>query len=365
MTWVKGRHVAKFGAQIRTYYNWSGQVPYGTFGEFSFDGRFSGYPYADFLLGYPGTSHRLDPIINRSQRAYELGLYATDTFKMNRRLTLTYGLRWDYFGSPKYGDGLDYNWDPATGNVIVPQADVSNVSPLYPTNIKVVAGNPVPSPESTNFVPRISAAYLFNKDTVIRGGYGIFNEALGPFTVINGPGPFEIGETYINGLQSGQPIFSFPDPFPGIGSAVIPSQSVTGFPQNTKNGIIQQWNVSVERQIVGIGVRVSYAGSKGSNLNYYINTDMPKPSTTPWTPSRNPYPQFTSTTYQRNNGSSEYNALSVEAKRRVGELNFDWNWTWASNLDTMENLQDPYGPLPWNHDYLTPHHRVVLNTVWH
>jgi Carboxypeptidase regulatory-like domain len=366
VTWVKGKHVAKFGAEIRTYYDWSGQVPYGAYGDFSFDGRFTNFPYADFLLGYPGTSSRLNPIISRSQRAYEMGYYATDTFKVNRRLTLTYGLRWDYFGSPTYGDGLDYNWDPVTSNVIVPQADLAKVSPLYPSNINVVAGNPVPSPDGKNFVPRLSAAYMIDKNTVIRGGYGIFNEFLGPFTLINGPGPFEIGETYNNALQpNGQPLLAFPDPFLDIGSSVIPSQSVTGFPKDTKNGKIQQWNLTVERQLGSVGLRVSYVGSKGDNLNYFINTDMPMPSAIPWTPSRNPYPQFTSTTINRNNGTSEYNALSVEAKRRVGQLNFDWNYTWANNLDTMENLQDPYGSLPWNHDSLTPHQRMVLNTIWH
>lgn len=376
ITWVKGKHVAKFGAQIRTYSSSSALIPTGSFGNFTFDGRFTGYSYADFLLGYPGNSSRLTPFLDRTQRNHELGFYATDTFKMTRRLTLTYGLRWDYFGSPTYADGLDYNWDPATGNVIVPQADVSKVSPLYPSDITVVAGNPTPNPSLTNFAPRLSAAYLLDKNTVIRGGYGIFSEAYGsapnsaiygsgPMTLLNGPGPFEISETYINALQNGQPLFAFPNPFLGISSSVIPSQSVTGFPKDTKNGKIQQWNLTVERQIGGTGLRVSYVGSRGSSLNYFINTDMPMPSAVPWTPSRNPFPQFTSTNFDRNDGSSEYNGLSVEAKRRVGQLNFDWNWTWANNLDTLENLQDPYGPLPWNHDYMTPHHRIVLNTVWH
>jgi len=365
VAWVKGRHVVKFGAQFRTYYYWSGLIPDGTYGSFAFDGRFSGYPYADFLLGLPGTSTRITPIVDRSQRAYEMGYYATDTFKVNRRLTLTYGLRWDYFGSPTFGDGLQYNWDAANGNIIVSQATLAKVSPLYPSDINVVAGNPVPSPDKTNFVPRLSAAYLLNKNTVIRGGYGIFNEFLGPFTLSGsqGTGPFELSESYINALQGGQPVFSFPDPFPGTG-AQVPSQSPTGFPQQTKNGIIQQWNLTVERQIGGVGLRVSYIGSKGSNLNYFTNTDMPMPSSIPFSTSRMPYPQFVSTSYQRNNGSSEYNALGIEAKRRVGQLTFDWNWTWASNLDTMENLQNPYVPLQWSHDSLTPHHMVVLNTMW-
>lgn len=365
VTWVKGQHVTKFGAQVRTYYTWSGSVPNGTYGRFSFDGRFTGYPYADFLLGLPATSTRFTPIVNRSQSAYEMGYYITDTFKVTPKLTLTYGLRWDYFGQPTFGDGLQYNWDAKTGDIIVPRASLSKVSPLYPKDITVVAGNPVPSPDNLNFVPRFAAAYLINKNTVIRGGYGIFNEALGPFTLSQeqGTGPFELSETYTNAMQDGHPIFSFPNPFPGT-QGEAPSQSPTGFQHNTTNGKIQQWNLTVERQLGSVGLRASYVGSWGSGLHYFINTDMPQPSTTPFSTDLMPYPQFVSNNYLRHNGRSEYNALSVEAQRRVGQIIFDWNWTWASNLDTMENLQNPYAPLPWNHDTLTAHHNVVMREVW-
>jgi hypothetical protein len=74
-----------------------------------------------------------------------------------------------------------YNWDPKTGNLIVPQKAMSKISPFYPTNINIVAGDPVPAPDLGNFVPRIGAAYRLNDKTVIRGGYGIFNEFLGQF----------------------------------------------------------------------------------------------------------------------------------------------------------------------------------------
>ena len=47
-----------------------------------------------------------------------MGLFITDTFKVTSRLNLDYGLRWDYFTSTTFEDGLMFNWDPATGNIV-------------------------------------------------------------------------------------------------------------------------------------------------------------------------------------------------------------------------------------------------------
>src|SRR5439155_10083060 len=141
------------------------------------------------------------------------------TFKVSQRLTIDYGLRWDYFFSPQYMDGLQYNWDPKTANVIVSSSARSKVSPLYPGTINIATGDVVPHAERTNFAPRLAAAYRLSDKTVIRGGYGIFNEFLGRFARAQGTGPFQITETFFNSVQGGRPLFQFPNPFPaGAGS---------------------------------------------------------------------------------------------------------------------------------------------------
>ena len=144
LTWSHGRHVIKMGGELRTFRDFSGAIPAETFGSFSFNGSFTGSPYADFLLGIPLTSSRVDPITNRTQRAYEFGAFVTDTFKVSRKLTLDLGLRWDYFRHAKFQDGLQYNWDPVSGNVMVPDQARSKVSPLYSPQITIATGSVIP-----------------------------------------------------------------------------------------------------------------------------------------------------------------------------------------------------------------------------
>ena len=106
--------------------------------------------------------------MNRDRIQKELGLFAMDTFKVTQKLTLDYGLRWDYFTSPYYKDGLQYAFDQQSGNVIAPAS--VKTSPLYPSNIKIVTGNVVPTPDRGNFRPRLGFAYRLRDTLVVRGG---------------------------------------------------------------------------------------------------------------------------------------------------------------------------------------------------
>ena len=365
VTWSRGRHIIKFGGEYKPQSRFQGNIPEGTYGSFVFDGSLTGYGYSDFLLGLPYSSTRLDPLTNRTTRDSELGLFVTDSFKATSRLTLDLGVRWDRFGSPKYEDGLMYNWDPANGNVIIPSDARSAVSPLYPQNINIVTGDVRMQPKRTNIAPRIGGAYRLSDRTVIRGGYGIFTETLGRYARIQGGGPFQISETYLNSVTNGVPLFSFPNPFPStLSSARPPSQNVTGYPLNPDNGKIHQFNVTLEQQFKDIGVRLSYVGSRNDGMNYSIDVNKPQPSLTPFTAARRPYPQFVNTTYYGSDGAQKFNAMTFEVQRKTGQVTFDAHWTWSSNYDNTLNVENPYSPRFWERDPYTPRHRVVLNAVW-
>ena len=364
VTRAVGKHVLKFGFEQRSYFRFDARVPNDNYGNFEFDGTLTGNAYADFLLGLPISSTRLNPILNRSYSTKELGIFITDTFKVSPRLTLDVGLRWDRFSATTYDDGLMFNWDPKTGNVIVPEKAMSKLSPYYPKAIGVVTGQVVPDPDMRNFVPRIGVAYRLTDKTVVRGGYGIYNEFLGQFARQQGGGPFEVSETYLNEITNGVPLFQMPDPFPSGGvSPDVPSQNVRAVPLQAKNGMIHQFNATVERQVGDVGFRLSYIGSRNRNLNYSMNINKPEPSPIPFSTSRRPYPQFVNTTVYRTDGATNYDSMTFQANRRVGWVTFDAHWTWAHGMNNMLNLENPYSPLVWNRDFFAKH-RVVFNTVW-
>lgn len=357
-----GKHVVKFGGEVRTYRRFDGSIPSGTYGNFSFNGSMTGNAYADFLIGLPFSSTRINPILNRVLQNKELGLFITDTFKVSSRLTIDMGLRWDHFGSATYQDGLMYNWDPATGNFIVPQSVQSQVTPLFPSNLKVVTGPVVPHASNGNFVPRLAAAYRLTSNTVIRGGYGIFNEMFSRFARVQGGGPFQLSESFQNAIQTGVPLFQFPNPFPSAPGRVS-SQSGSAYPMDTTNGKIHQFNLTVERQIHDVGVRLSYIGSRDRSLNYSLGFNKPEPSLIPFTTARRPYPLLNNASKILTDGATNYNSMLLEAKRHVGFVTFDAHWTWANSMTNYGNLENPYSHNFWNRDFIA-HHRVVFNTLW-
>ncbi len=360
VTWSKGAHTLKLGGELRLSSNLVNNIPENTYGNFAFTGQLSGYPVSDFYLGHPFSSQRLDPLTNRKQLDKELGLYANDTWKLNSKLTLDLGLRWDRFGSPTYEDGKIYNWDPATGNVTAPQG--AQFSPLYPVNtIKVVNGDVRTRPSNKNFQPRIGVAWRpLGANWVVRGGYGTFTEQIGRFARAQGTGPFQLAETFFNSASS---ILPWPNPFPS-GTGAVASQSVTGYPLDTDNGRIHQFNFTVERQIKDVGLRISYQGMRARGMNYSIERNKPEASLVPFAQARRPWSQLVGASFVRNDGMQNFNAFTVEGQRKVGAVTFDVHWTLASNYWNFQNLENPYAPLFWERDPNTVRQRVVINTVW-
>src|SRR5690606_3059924 len=213
--------------------------------------------------------------------------------------------------------------------------------------------------------PRLGLAYRMRDDHVIRGGYGIFTYRTDYFDRSSGGGPFEIAETYFNETVDGQPLFSFPNPVPAdLATAAIPSQRVRGYPLQTRDGDIHQFNLSIEKQYGDIGVRMSYVGSRSRGLNYNLNTNKPQPSLIPFSADRRPYPQFVNTTEVREDGKSNYDSLQLQVQRKVGAITFNAHWTWANNMHNFLNTENPYDVTShWSRDGVTRRHRAVVETM--
>lgn len=380
--WQLGRHVLKLGFGAEHYSNYRGVVP--DYGTFTFDGSITGNAYADFLLGLPQESRRVNPLSNRQQTLTEYGMYAQDTFKISRKLNLSYGVRWDIYGTPSADDHLTYNWDPKTGNVIVDPAALSKVSPLYPANIVVKPGSVRAVSDKSNIVPRIGVAYALNDHSVIRAGYGIYTSRFGipvstydvgstynNFLPINpqlgSTGPFSISQIYQNVVTPGtQPLLSFPNPYPGTtASAQVPSQSVNGYPLDLHHGRIHQFSVTYEEEIAHIGLRASYLGSRSTGLNYSVNVNLPEPGTTPFTADRRPFPQFFATNLLRFDGGANYDSIQLQAKRNVAGLTFNGSYSLTRSRANYIDTENPYDVLShWANDGVTRRHYASTDVVW-
>ncbi len=384
LDWQLGRHVLRFGGGVQHFSSFRGVVP--DYGTFAFNGSYTGNAYADFLLGLPLTSQRQAPLGGRELTLSEWSLYAEDSFKISPRLTLNYGLRWDLYGTPHASDNLMYNFDPATGHVVVDPAAISKVSPLYPASITVVPGPVQAIADKLNFAPRVGAAYSLTSHSVLRGGYGLYTarlnngggvanngsgERFNNFLPINPQlgqtGPFSISELYQNVVSPGTaPLLAFPNPFPSTTAAAdVPSQGVYGYPRQIAHGHIQQFSATYEDEIAHIGLRASYVGSRSSGLDYLVNTNLPQPSNTVFVAASRPYPQFESTTLLRFNGGAKYDAFQVEAKRRFGALTFDGSYSLARSLANYLDTENPYDVLShWANDGVTRRHYAVASMVW-
>jgi hypothetical protein len=260
-----------------------------------------------------------------------------------------------------------WNWDPTTGNVIVAPGTKSKISPLYPSNITIVEGQVIPSPKLSNIRPRISAAYRLGDNMVVRGGYAEFTESWGYLNSgrVNGAGPYQLTESYNNQVVNGAPLFSFPNPYPtSLSAATVAGQSVTEFPMKTDEGVLRQYNLTLERQVGNLGFRLSLLGMQGAGQNYTLNIDKPQASTTKFATSRNPYPQFSSANVIRNDGSWHRDALQFAVTKRMGAFTFDSNVTWANNISNYYNLQDPYHPLNWGTDGNERRTQWATNATW-
>lgn len=344
LSWVHGSHTLKFGFDLirdrESGYYYGGNV----YGTYSFSGAFTGSPYADFLLGLPTSTSNTIPTPIAHQFSNWWSAFAQDQYKVRRNLTLQLGIRWEFQGPVYDNRGLLYNLDPTTGALVVNSQGLTHINPQFPTNIPIVSASQAGFPSTmlfahhANFYPRLGFAYrpFSNDKTVIRGAYGIY----GLYSPVAGDlegGPFSGGESFTNRFVNGAPLFSFPDPFTTSGQ--LPAEAVDGISAHLGVPYLQQWNLTVERELAGFALSASYVGTHTVNLPYYYNLDQPMPSTTPFSASTPlPYPAYIAVYWAANGATDKYNGLQLSARRTYGRNLFvNTGFTWAKDLTDFQD----------------------------
>ena len=382
LTWTHGSHSTKFGFDaIRDF------IPgftYGNiYGSYNFSGVYSGNSTADLLLGLPQTVGLSIPTPEQHLHGTMWSLFAQDNWKITKRLTINYGLRYELAGPYYDSDGRLVGFDPSNGKLVVPDNGLSSINPLYPNNIPIETASQAGFPANTlirfpkhNFYPRFGIAYKLTADgkTSIRSGYGIFgNTIYGAIAQSLTGGPFAGSETLTNAIVNGVPAFTLANPFTsGATGKSAPVQNVTGINPNIRTPYLQQWNVTLEKQFGPVGLSVAYVGAHAVDLLYNRNLNQPAPGTAPF--SGYIYPKLGTITYATNGAMQNYNALQLAAVKHLGkDLTFQAGFTWARDLTNQLDQNWVYGQQIQNqydlrseyaNNSFTPPKRFIAESVY-
>ncbi|HEY7339219.1 MAG TPA: TonB-dependent receptor [Bryobacteraceae bacterium] len=293
LTWVKSNHTYKFGGQMLlngnivynnstlngtyAFSNLQTALPYVALSSAtgSVAGNTIGFPYASFLLGLVSTGNIHDPSDARIGKSQWAG-YAQDTWKVTRRFTLDYGLRYDYstYFKEQYGRAPDFA--PTLPN---PIAGGHPGATIYQATCRCEFAHNYP----WAFGPRLGAAYQITSRTVARAGFGvafsgspIYGSGSGAGNASNpfGPNPSPYLPSMV--LSKGTPFtaqqIAWPNLDPGQFPKVSPGTPPVGagppavIDQNAGRPARNlQWSVGVQREIIpDLVVEAAYVGSRGA-----------------------------------------------------------------------------------------------------
>ncbi len=394
---IVGSHSVKVGTELRIMNAENTGGPNG--GSYQFNGlngtNYTGDEWADFLLGYAAAGSISQASPTTAINHY-MAYYVTDTWQYNKKLTLNLGLRWEFPGTiieahDKLLELMPNTVDPNTGV----NGTLSLVSSaLYPSRAVV-------SLQKRLIAPRIGFAYRLSSNMAIRGGYGITYVPPDIFAGAIGPGQSSINSsstTLANSSQSLSPaaipngFVYMTNPFPNgltmpsgrtnpsFMTARLFTQAISGGTQTSLYPYMQQWNLSISRQMKGDWmVDVGYAGSKGThmaaqsgamnalspaywgdgvslataNLNtdnaqkLYITTPnglYTSPNKVTLGQSRRPYPYYTNFSMANPYwGATTYHSLQIKAEKRFKSGGMVMgSYTWSKMIGNTDSQGGSY-----------------------
>jgi hypothetical protein len=286
VSWQKGRHSFKFGGEFRAA-QFNLGILTGSAGQFTFapgptstptDGN-SGFGFASFYRGAASNAYIDIPQIN-GWRAKYVAFFGSDDWKLNDKLTVNLGLRYDMpIPVTEAHDRMSYV-DPT-----LPNPGAGNLPGAYVFEgggTGRLGGNSPQSIFKKAFGPRVGLAYTVDPNTVIRAGYGIYfstqrvggfaeNDSHGFFSSYTYPTPASpqtpvVVLSQITAYPGSPPPFIDPTVMNGQGNALFLESKVD------RPGTIQNWTLDVQRQLpFQTIVDVAYVGAHGDHLQAFMH----------------------------------------------------------------------------------------------
>lgn len=357
LTWTRGKHTLSLGGDLRPQFTDQSQT-YLTDAQVNFSGTFTKNALADLLVGRPSVINQGTPNGGKPA-AVTPDLFATDDWKVSRRLTLNLGIRWEPFVPLHDRLNRISQYRPGEQSTVMPHAPVGYVFP----GDQGVPTNTYPSRWSV-FAPRIGFAWdIFgNGKTSLRAGVGIFDASVRSQSLNNQSSNLPFAYT----LSISSPSGGLADPYSDIGgnpfpytppsptqySNVIfksPLAAITDWAPDFRNARVDQWNLNVQQELPWKSVlTVAYVGNSGEHLFQQVQFNAAvatNPGST--TQARRINPAYTSITRQFSGGHSSFNGLEITLNKAVSHgLTVLSSYTWARTFDIgsddSSGLFDPF-----------------------
>jgi len=353
LSWIHGKHNMRYGGDYRRVHrDFLGGS--NSTGSFTFSGKFTenngdpttGSALADFLLGLPQQT-AIDAAASKSYlRDNVWDLYAQDDWRARSNLTLTYGLRYEFFApyTEKYGRLAFVDTNAAGG--------FTNIA-------EVQSGGPLPSfsgslpkslvyPFRVALAPRFGVALRLPKQTVLRGGYGMNYTVgqYGSFASTMALQPMALQPSFVNeqsniATQAGQ--VTLVNGFPSIPTQVTPGTYAVD--PHYRLPYVQAYNVDVQKTLPwGIVLNAGYNGSRGSRLDVKSSprASQSSPNTDLNPTTGLPIANFT---YEQAAAFSRFNAGTLRVNKRLSSgIALGANYQYSHSIDdassAVQNWQD-------------------------
>jgi hypothetical protein len=349
-SWKIGKHDLKFGAD---FHRTTIQQYFGKY----FRGKLEFSDLTDLLDGTVDGGFQYSGDSTRHTFENNFGFYGQDSFRVSQRLTVNYGLRWDYYGVVGEKNNLlsnITNLDPVGDTFTLTQVGQPGLSNLY-------------NPDRKDFAPRISLAWdaTGKGKTVIRSGYGLFFDGFSQDMVLGHlpyPPFFDPGPAY-------NPIGPDPIYSAGVNGNIVANSPVFGpenacnfecdtfsFDRNIKTPYMENYNLNLQQQITSKAVlQLGYVGSQGHRLWRFF--DLSQPSLAQITAADLGCGCINSYGVPRNYGGNPYGSFYIMQENSSGKSNYnslqaslhltDWhgvtsivNYVWSKSLDNSSDGED-------------------------
>jgi hypothetical protein len=374
LSWLRGNHALKVGADIMMpMQNEYMDVP-ATRGALRFRTSFTGNAMADYLLGYV-SDLQLSNVFVAQQRHRAQMYFVQDDWKVNARLSLNLGLRYDWITPALEANNAQTNFLPlGTGSLIFAKGGALEERGLV-------------KPDNNNVAPRLGAVYKLDDQTVLRGGFGVFYNLFDRVgsedqLALNLPGL--VNKTITQ--TSGSPVFflgqGFPANFlaaPNLDPAAgqLKAVRLRAVDQDASKTTTYQASIGLQREFSGMVASADIVYTKGTNLATLVNLNQPLPNAA----GNNalgvlPYPNFGFVEWRSQNGTSEYKGVDLGLEKRFARgYAFGLSYTLGDSKDNSseqlttqgsnafpQNSRDFdswYGPSDYD-----VRHRFTANFVW-